>query len=151
MSQHISRHRYATRLFDLDRAVIEQGADDAVGTFYADDFVLHWADRDLTIEELNGFFSTMRDAFPDLTVERPHVMVEGDYLAFRAIFSGTFQNTFVNAPGGPLEPTGKPISFESIGVLRFDADDRIAEEWVRIDNFNIFQQLGGKVTGATGG
>jgi ketosteroid isomerase-like protein len=52
---------------------------DAVGEFFAPDFVAHLTDRDLTggPGAVRGFLATLRRAFPDLQVE-VEVLVEGE-------------------------------------------------------------------------
>jgi hypothetical protein len=62
------------------------------------------------------------------------------------MFSGDFTGVFTYSPVGPVEPTGKHIEWEVIGLFRYDADARLAEEWVQTDYRSLLTKLGVTVT-----
>jgi len=53
---------------------------------------------------------------------------------------GTFTGPLA-LPTGPVEPNGKPVSFEEIRIDRV-VDGRIIESWFIPDRFTLWQQMG---------
>lgn len=45
------------------------------------------------------------------------------------------------SPIGPPKPTGKPMQWEAINTLRYDADGRLAEKWVQSNNRSFLVKL----------
>jgi hypothetical protein len=54
------------------------------------------------------------------------------------VFTGVFMQSLV----GPLPPHGRAVGWEVINVFRFDADGRLAEEWVQTDYRSLLEKLG---------
>jgi predicted ester cyclase len=65
----------------------------------------------------------LRSAFPDLQVEIEDLIADGDRVAARLRWRGTFQGTFWGK-----QPTGKPIEAESIELVRFQGGQAV-EHW----------------------
>ncbi len=82
----------------------------------------------------------LRAAFPDLRVKLNDQLGEADRVASRWTGSGTHLGRLMLS-SGPVEPTGRPISFGEIRVDRF-AHGRIVESWFIPDRFTLWQQLG---------
>ena len=70
------------------------------------------------------------------------IIGEGDYLAARTMFFGVFTGVFTMSPVGRLEPHGKVVEWEVMGIFRYNADGRLAEEWVQTDYRGFLQKLG---------
>ena len=70
------------------------------------------------------------------------IIGEGDYLAARTLFSGRFTSVFTMSPVGRLEPHGQAVAWEVMGIFRYNADGRLAEEWVQTDYRGFLQKLG---------
>jgi predicted ester cyclase len=94
------------------------GLDQAVDRYYATDYVLH----DPTVPNFSGGSATVKQLvresltdMPDLHLTIENLIAEGDMLAIRGSVSGT-------------DPSGKPISFWAMSVIRF-TDGQLAEEW----------------------
>jgi predicted ester cyclase len=75
-------------------------------------------------------------AFPDYHEELKEMVAEGDKVVVRLTITGTQLGQW-----GPLPPTGKPVCFEEIVVLRF-VDGKVAEQHGLVDNLAALRQLG---------
>jgi predicted ester cyclase len=110
--------------------------------YYAPGYVLHLPTGDLTFEQLNEYFISLRAAFPDLQIKRAIIICEGRYLAARTLFMGTFMNSFTESPVGKLEPTGKRVEWEIMNIFHYNDNGRLAEEWVQNDSRVLLEKLG---------
>ncbi|MET3208007.1 UNVERIFIED_CONTAM: putative ester cyclase [Paenibacillus sp. PvR008] len=77
-----------------------------------------------------------RKAVPDLQCKIEDLLVVGDKVTARLSFTGTHKGEFLGKA-----PTGKPIQFMAIDVLRIK-DGKIVEDWHLEDNLTLMQQLG---------
>lgn len=82
----------------------------------------------------------LRAAFPDLKVTLHEQLAEGDLVASRWNGTGTFTGAFAT-PAGPLEPTGRAISFDEIRIDRF-SDGLVVESWFLPDRLTLWTQIG---------
>ena len=137
----MSRNPLAAPLVRIGDA-IARGDAAALDAYFAPGFVLHTPRGDLTYAQLTAYWATLRAAFPDLTVRRAAVLGEGNYLASRTIFSGTFTGVLTRPPAGPLRPTGRRVTWEIINFFRYTAQGRLAEEWLQYDVAALDRQLG---------
>jgi predicted ester cyclase len=99
------------------------------------------AEVDLDFEALCGYFVSLRAAFTGLRLAREQVVVEGLHVAARTRFSGTFTGVFTQPPVGPMKSHGKPVEWKVMGMFRYDADSRLAEEWVQTDPSILVEKL----------
>lgn len=81
------------------------------------------------------FHSRMCAAVPDIRFEVLDTIAEEDRVVLRTHTHGTHTGSELGIP-----PTGNPIDFASIIILRFQ-DGRIAEAWNFIDQLAFYQQL----------
>lgn len=109
-------------------------APDSVGHAYPDE--LHGP------EEVKGFVSTFRSAFPDLQFEIRDLIAEGDKVVARWVARGTHDGEFQGIP-----PTGEEVELTGITIERIE-DGRVVEGWTNRDALGMLQQLG--VVPATG-
>ena len=79
---------------------------------------------------------TFRGAVPDLHCKIEDLLVSGDKITARLLFTGTHKGEFMGHPA-----TGKPVSFLAIDILRIRGG-RIVEDWHLEDNLNLLEQLG---------
>jgi len=77
-----------------------------------------------------------RRAVPDLHCKIEDLLVSGDKVTARLVFTGTHKGEFMGHP-----PTGRPVRFSAIDVLRI-RNGRIVEDWHLEDNLTLLQQLG---------
>ena len=82
----------------------------------------------------------LRTAIPDLVAVLNDQVEENDRVASRWTGRGTFTGP-LTLPAGPVEPTGRAVSFDEIRIDRV-ADGRIVESWFIPDRFRLWQQMG---------
>lgn len=110
----------------------------ALDEMLADDFVEHEEvpgfspDKEGVIE----FFSMMRQAFPDLSVEVAAMAADGDQLLTHAVMRGTHRGEFMGIPA-----TGRRVEVGFADRIRF-RDGRAVEHWGVTDMMTMMQQLG---------
>lgn len=121
---------------------IARANDRALDAYFAKDFVYHGPGGGMNYEQLKANFAAMRAAFSGFAVERPVIIVKGDMVSARTTMTGTFTEPFSVAPYGVLAPTGRPIKLELINIFRYDANGKLAEEWVQSDRLDFLRQLG---------
>ena len=79
---------------------------------------------------------TFRSAVPDLHCTIEDLLVSGDKITARLLFTGTHKGEFMGHPA-----TGKPVRFFAIDILRIRGG-KIVEDWHLEDNLTLFEQLG---------
>jgi predicted ester cyclase len=151
MPGFISDSRLAQDLIRIGNEAIANEDDPKLRDYFAEDYVFHGPGGDLTFEELRAYFASLRSAFSGMRIVREQIIVDGDFLAARTLFSGDFTGVFTSSPIGPLEPTGKHLEWEVIGTFRYDDDGRLAEEWVQTDYRSFLTKLGVTETEAAAG
>lgn len=93
---------------------------------------------------VEGFLEWMRSAraaFPDLSGTIEEILVSGDRVVGRVTWRGIHRGAFLE-----VGPTGKPVSFVAIHIVRF-ARYRAVEWWGVADLFGALQQVGATVRG----
>ncbi|GAB3213598.1 hypothetical protein GCM10027294_46550 [Marinactinospora endophytica] len=153
MSEFISPEdtRYDERaraLVRIGREAIAVADDEKLDAYFADDFVFHGPDGDMTYPQLKSFFAAMRAAFEGFSCERRTIVSEGDHIASHTSMSGRFTAPFEASPVGTIAPTGKPMRLELINIFRYHENGQLAEEWVQYDNVGFLRQLGVDLTKA---
>jgi predicted ester cyclase len=79
---------------------------------------------------------TIRSAVPDLHCAIEDLLVSGDKVTARLLFTGTHTGEFMGHPA-----TGKPVRFLAIDILRI-RDGKIVEDWHLEDNLTLLEQPG---------
>src|SRR5215217_4869700 len=98
---------------------VQNGHDLArIDAFFAPDFINHLEAPDLSselnaVERAKIVFRQLFAAFPDLHVTIQDQLAEGDKVVTHKLFHGTHQGPFMG-----VAPTGKPIEFAVIDILR---------------------------------
>ena len=141
MTGFISDHPYAAGLVRIGKIAIEQQDDDALDEYFSSDYVIHMPGNDASYAQLKAYFAALRAAFDDFRIEREQVIGEGNRLAARTVFSGTFARPFTQSPVGELPPNGKPVRWVVQNLFRFDEAGRLAEEWIESDSRVLVEQL----------
>lgn len=93
---------------------------------------------------LTNYFISIREAFDERSIKRGIIVGEGNYIACQTWIEGKFVREFTQSPAGSLPPNGKNIVFDLMNIFRFDNKGRLVEEWVRIDNKGLLEQLTAK-------
>lgn len=141
MPGFISDQRLARDLIRIGDEAIAHENDAMLRDYFAADYVMHLPRVDLDFEALRAYFASLRAAFTDLRLAREQIVVEGLHVAARTRFSGRFTGVFTQSPVGRMEPHGKPVSWEIMNMFRYDADSRLAEEWVQTDPSILVEKL----------
>ncbi|HYD89246.1 MAG TPA: ester cyclase [Vitreimonas sp.] len=81
-------------------------------------------------------FRQFHAAFPDLRAEIANLIAEDDNVACHLVVTGTHTGEFMGH-----EPTGNPIRFEEVLVLRFE-DGKVVEHWAVADVLGLMQAIG---------
>src|ERR1700694_5844102 len=89
-----------------DEAIVRED-DVALRAYFSEDYVFHGPGGDLSFDQLRAYFASLRAAFSDLRIVREQIIVDGNFLAARTMFSGDFTGIFSYLPIGPIEPTGQ--------------------------------------------
>jgi predicted ester cyclase len=143
MPNPMSRNPLAEPLIRIGETAIAKENNAALDAYFAPGFKFHGPAGELTYEQLKAYFASLRAAFTNFKIERAAIIGEGQYLAARTRFSGTFTNVFTRSPAGhPLQPHGRFIEWEIMNMFRYDDDGRLAEEWAQYDLKNLLQKLG---------
>ena len=118
---------------------LSKGRLDLLDGLYTDGYVYHGPPL---LGDLRGptAFRDMASGFVDAITGFREVIedqvAEGDKVVSRWTGSGKHTGEIMGSP-----PTGKEITWTSIGISRFE-DAKIAEEWVEFDALSLLQQLG---------
>ena len=102
------------------------------------DLVSHWlGDRSLHgIEAWREAMGSFFDAFPDAAYTLNDLFFSGD----KGVWRGTWQATQSKEWEG-IPATGRKAKWTVIIIGRF-AGEKLAEDWVEYDRYNLFRQLG---------
>lgn len=106
----------------------------------APDIVRHSAATEgAVVTNLHEFKDFLRADFsgvPDSVITIDIIFGNREYVALRAIYSGTQTGQV-----GPFPPSGKRVQLPYLGILRI-VDGKISEMWVEWDNLYMLTQLG---------
>ncbi len=112
---------------------------DVVFETFTPDYHAHATDPDHDVHGASGhrdFIAMFRESFPDVHITLEHVLSEGDLLLAHMSWTGTHVGPYMG-----IEPTGKTINVEVMGLNRF-VDDMVVEAWGVVDVLGMLQQLG---------
>ena len=141
--------RYSARargLIHIGRDAIAQSDDAALDRYFSHDYVLHSPGGDVDLTGLKAFFAMMRSAFSDFACERVALVEQGDVIAARTVMTGVFTGPLHGTAAGDIRPNGKPMRRELLNLFRYDANGRLAEEWIQSDDLSFLKQLGVEMT-----
>jgi predicted ester cyclase len=116
-----------------------ESALDRVEEFYAPDYEADYMPYGLPRKGLAGIRAMIENArgpFPDYREDLIDVVCEEDRAAVRLRISFTH-----TSPWGPVQPTGKLISYEELLMLTF-RDGKVVRQRGIADNLSVFRQLG---------
>lgn len=113
---------------------------DRLDSLVAPDIVRHSAATEgVAVTNLDDFKDFLRDDFngvPDSVIAIDIIFGNSEYVALRAIYSGTQTGQV-----GPFPPSDKRVELPYLGILKI-ADGKITEMWVEWDNVFMLTQLG---------
>lgn len=98
-------------------------------TYTGDGFVF-------TKDEYIGFMQDMKAAFSGLTMEFPHVLVDGDQVSVRFVSRAVNTGSFMGAPANKR-------NLEVNGIfIRKVRDGKVLQEWQTTDLLGVMKQIG---------
>ena len=123
------------RVFD---EVWNRGDLDRIADLFAPDFVRHGATpgRPAGLAGEKNHRAAFRAAFPDLVITADDVVAEGDRVAVRYSWRGTYHGTW---PG--VAATGVPVRMTGIAIHQVVAG-KVKALWVVGDELGLLRQLG---------
>jgi predicted ester cyclase len=87
-------------------------------------------------ETLTRHIEEFEKSFPGYDLELEDMVVEGDKVALRAVFSGVHQAEFQG-----IAATGREVNLPVMLMYRIDGG-KIAQFWMSSDSLSLLQQLG---------
>ena len=87
-------------------------------------------------EGFTQFVGMTRNAFPDIHMTIDDMIGEGEKLAVRLAWTGTFKGKF-----GDMEPTGKQVNMTAAYFYRFESGKEV-EATPYTDMLSLYQQMG---------
>ncbi len=143
MTTHPSRAERVAELARIGELEVSGEHPDDVVAYFAPNFVFHDTNGSTrSFDDLQAYFASMRAAFDHLTIRRGIIVVEDDMVSCQTWIEGDFTSTFTHSPVGPLEPNGQRVVFALHNFFRYDAQGRLAEEWIQTDRHSTLTQLG---------
>jgi predicted ester cyclase len=106
--------------------------------YLAADLVSHWL-GDRTLHGLPAWKAGMASffaAFPDAAFTLEDIFFAGDKGVWRGTWRGTQQGEWEG-----IAPTGRTATWTVMIMGRF-AGDKLVEDWVEYDRYNMYRQLG---------
>jgi predicted ester cyclase len=95
----------------------------------------------LPVVDLDGwkhYVANLYTGISNLTEEINEVILGEDRLVLRATYKGLH-----DGPLFRIQATGSPVTFEGIGIFRFDENGLVAESWEVVDLMGLLAQMGG--------
>ncbi len=129
-------------LVTVGRTAIAQEDPAVLRDYFSTDFQFHGPGAELDFEGLSSFFGQMRAAFSGYYCERYDIVAAGSLIGCRTEMGGIFNAPFEPTPFGTVQPHSERVTLTLINMFRYDAEGKLAEEWVQYDNMEWMHQLG---------
>lgn len=120
------------RFFEL----MSQKELDAQFELLAPEYVGHYTDGDMTVEQSKQMGKSLFDTFPDFNATVDDLVGEGDKVAVRFTYRGTQKGEFMG-----IAPTGSKFNITNSGIFKI-SNGKIVEMWATMDYLRMLQQLG---------
>lgn len=109
---------------------------DTLWEFYTSDYIGHYSDGYMSLEQTKQMAALLISAFPDWNGTVEDLVAEGNKVAVRFTYRGTHKGEFRG-----ITPTGNSVEFTNDGIFRIE-NGKLVELWVTMDRFGLMQQLG---------
>jgi steroid delta-isomerase-like uncharacterized protein len=121
-------HSLASKIQAANSQLIDHGNVEAIGEYFAPDYVAHLTDQDITGHvAIRRFLSEIQRAFSDIKVEVEILVEAEDRVAWQRTLRATHQGSFKGFPA-----TDRPMVWRDMVTSRFQ-NGLIAEDWVITD------------------
>jgi predicted ester cyclase len=122
---------------------LNQHHSDILPELYTPGAILHTPNGDrMGLAAIQETVDGVHRMFPDHQFKVEDVIVSGHKAAARWSMTATH-----TAPIGGVAPTGRSITQNAIVLYRFEGD-RIAEQWMQLDQAGVLRQIGVPILGA---
>ena len=92
------------------------------------------------LKVFRNFLSVFQGAFSDGRLTVGSYVVDGDNASVEGTFDGVHDGV-LQSPSGPVEPTGRPVSFRWSATYRIDGSELMSEH-LYFDQLDFLGQLG---------
>ncbi len=113
----------------------------AIDKYMVADYLTHEPFGNFTRDTFKTVVEVFRKVVPDLHVSMDVTVAEGDWLAGRLVYTGTFGQK-ISQDGVTIEATGKPILFVINVFVRFNKDGIGMADYKEYNRLGWLQQLG---------
>ena len=137
-SMSLEENKALVRRFNTE--AFDEGDLSAAQRYLAPDFLNHVSGK-RGIEDMQRIIRYVRAAFPDGRQEVDQEVAEGDLVVQLITSTGTHTGEILHMPWGPVAPTGRPVSWQSVRIYRI-VGGKIAEHWAVRDDLRMLLQLG---------
>ena len=145
MRQKFSRDELVARMVRAGELEVSGEAPEELLGYFAPTYRFHGPGGfDADLAGLLDYFESVRAAFDDRTIRRGIVIVEDSNMACQTWIEGTFVREFTQSPVGPLPPNNQRVTFDIHNIFQFDDEGRFVNDYVRLDNHSVLEQLGYK-------
>jgi len=124
----------------FNKEAFDEGDLGAAERYLAPDFLNHVSGK-RGVEDMQRIITYVRTTFPDGRVSVDQEIAEGDLVVQVITSTGTHTGVALHVPWGPVAPTGKYVSWQSVRIYRI-AGGKIAEHWALRDDLGLLMQLG---------
>lgn len=126
----------------FSEAFFNQNEADAVDALYAADAIHHSPVGDLNIEARKMVRAGYGLAMPDFAIKIENLIGDGDWVAVRYSFTGTFTGKLMMPDGSAVPGNDAPVSMTILSQYHFDADGNVIESWESFDNLALLTMMG---------
>lgn len=120
---------------------LNKGDLSAIDKYMADDYLTHEPFGNFTRDTFRTVVQVFRTVVPDLHVAMEITVAEGDWLAGRLVYTGTFAVP-ISQDSTTIASTGKPIKFVINVFVRFNKDGIGIQDYKEYNRLGWLQQLG---------
>ena len=123
-------HRWFEEVWNKSRmeAIDEMAAPDAIAHGHAP--------YDIGLDQFRGFYTRVRNAFPDLRIAIDFTLADGDKVAARWTATGSHTGSFLG-----YAATRRPIKVSGVSIMRISGG-KIVEAWDTWDQLGLMVQIG---------
>lgn len=138
ISMSVEENKALVRRFNNE--AFAEGDPSAAERYLAPDFLNHVSGK-RGIEDMQRIIRYVRAAFADGRQEIEQEIAEGDLVVQLITSSGSHTGEVLHMPWGPIAPTGRHVSWQSVRIYRI-VEGKIAEHWAVRDDLRMLMQLG---------
>lgn len=121
---------------------INHGDLTAIDNYMAEDHIAHESFGDYSRAQFREIIAVFRATVPDLVATPEYVVAEGDWLAARIVYEGTFSNPLSYGTSVVVPATNEPIKLILNVFVRFNEDGIGIEDFKEYNRLAWLRQVG---------